>query len=154
MTIAESQITIDAPIERVFRVMLDFEGYARWNPFVIGVRGAAEVGSPILLTVRWKSGKTIASPERVVGIERPADGRAKLVYRFEGLPAKLGAVRGDRVQTLESLPDGSTRYTSREAFSGYLRWFVPLADVQDGFERHARALKTEVEGARSVTESA
>lgn len=31
---AETRITIDAPIETVWDVLLDWEKYAEWNPFV------------------------------------------------------------------------------------------------------------------------
>ena len=89
------------------------------------------------------------SPERIVAIEPPhtVDGvrRATLAYVYEGLPAKLGLVRGTRYQELSQSPGGPTRYETVEEFSGPL---VPLAGpqrVEDGFRRHAAALKERCE---------
>ena len=71
--------------------------------------------------------------------------RATLAYVYEGLPAKLGLVRGTRHQRLSQAPGGPTRYETVEEFSGPL---VPLAGpkrVEDGFRRHAEALKARCE---------
>ena len=145
MPVADARVRIAAPLDRVFAVMIDFASYPRWNPFVIRVDGEARVGAPLALTVRWKGGGLARSPERVIALEPPARGRARLAYRYEGLPSRFGAVRGDREQTLLALGPDATEYRTREEFHGFLRAFVPLAAVQDGFERHAQALCQEVE---------
>lgn len=38
---AEFTIEIQAPIERVWQVMLDMNAYAEWNPFIVKVEGVA-----------------------------------------------------------------------------------------------------------------
>ncbi len=144
-------VDIDAPIEQVWAVMLDTAAYAEWNPFV--VRAECEtppkVGDPIKLHVRWANGRGTTSPERISQVDPPYDEdgvrRATLGYVYEGLPAKLGLVRGTRHQRLSQAPDGPTRYETVEEFSGPL---VPLAGpkrVEEGFRRHAEALKARCE---------
>ena len=146
-----AQVEIDAPIELVWRIMLDTEAYADWNPFVERAETAvpAAVGNPITLHVRWANGKTTRSPERITAIEHPLrrDGvaRANLSYVFEGWPAKVGLVRGTRHQRLTQHSKGPTIYDTVEEFTGPL---VPLAGpgrVADGFRRHAEALKVRAE---------
>lgn len=149
---AESSITIDAPIERVWAAMVDAPGYGAWNPFIVRVdapRPTLAVGDDIVLHVRWEDGGAFASPERVVQVDAPAAQgdvtRAALAYRFTGWIARLGLVRATRVQTLEQPPGGPTRYHTEETFRGALARFVPLARVRAGFARHAEALKVRAE---------
>jgi uncharacterized protein YndB with AHSA1/START domain len=139
---------IEAPIGVVWQVMLDTAAYAEWNPFVVHAETPqpAAVGNAIVLHVRWADGKGARSPERITAIEPPAtapDGTATalLSYRYEGLPCRLGLVRGVRHQRLTQRPGGPTTYDTVEEFSGPL---VPLAGprrVAEGFRRHAAALK-------------
>ncbi len=142
---------IDAALDVVWAVMLDTERYPEWNPFVVRVEcdGPAEPGKPIRLHVEFSNGKQVVSPERVTVVEPPYDDdgtrRATMGYVFEGWPAKLGLVKGTRWQRLSQLPNNVTRYETVEEFSGPL---VPLAGparVEDGFRRHAAALKQRAE---------
>jgi hypothetical protein len=71
--------------------------------------------------------------------------RAALAYVYEGVPAKLGLVRGTRWQHLWQDGDGPTRYWTVELFRGPL---VPLAGparVEAGFRSHAEALRARAE---------
>lgn len=149
-------VDIDAPLDHVWAVMLDTAAYGDWNPFVVRVDGPSppSVGDPIRLHVRFARGRA-RSPERVTVLEPPTDDpadkpggvrRATLAYVYEGVPARLGLVRGTRWQRLSQPAGGPTTYATVEEFSGPL---VPLAGpgrVQDGFERHAVALKQRCEG--------
>ena len=113
------------------------------------MRQPPKVGDPIKLHVRWANGRGTTSPERITEIDPPHDDgdvrRATLAYVYEGLPSKLGLVRGTRYQRLSQPDGGPTTYETVEEFSGPL---VPLAGpkrVEDGFRRHAEALKARCE---------
>ncbi|GAA4683851.1 SRPBCC domain-containing protein [Nocardioides nanhaiensis] len=147
-----ASVTIAAPIERVWQVMTETDRYGEWNPFVVEARTAhpPRVDEPILLTVRWRSGRTTRSPERISAVETPAAGptgeqRALLSYTYEGWPARLGLVRGVRHQRLTQEPGGPTTYETVEEFSGPLVRLAGPARVADGFARHAQALRTRCE---------
>ena len=62
-----ASVEIDAPIEVVWRVMVETESYAAWNPFVVWAETAqpAAVGNPIVLQVTWANGGRSRSPERI-----------------------------------------------------------------------------------------
>lgn len=148
MPLAEAEVIIHAPIELVWRVMLDLGAYAAWNPFVVRIDcadAAPTQGIALVLHVRWKNGKGTTVGERVTRLEPPANGRAMLEYAFEGPLSSLYLVRARRQQGLEALSDGRTRYTTTERLTGLLAWATPIRDVRDGFDRHARALKARVE---------
>ena len=145
--IAETSITINAPIEKVWEVMLDTSTYPKWNPFVIRAETTgkvAQTGTRMLLFVKWKNGKQETSDELITEVQPPNNAggikKAHWAYRFIGKLHYLRLVRAIRYQWLEEGPEGNTNYRTREQFSGLLSGFVPLADVQDGFERQAKAL--------------
>jgi hypothetical protein len=146
----QASVEIHAPIERVWSVMLDTASYDEWNPFVESAECARpEVGEPIVLHVRWSNGKTTRSPERISVVEPPHEQngvrRAELAYVYEGLPSKLGLVRGTRHQRLWQQPGGPTHYDTVEEFTGPLVRLAGLGRVADGFRRHAAALKKRCE---------
>ena len=153
MTHPSASSSIDAPLAVVWEVMLDTERYGEWNPFVERAesRVPPAVGDPIVLHVRWANGRTTRSPERVSAIDPPvtdADGvtTATLSYVYEGLPAKLGLVRGTRHQRLRQEPGGPTSYDTVEEFTGPLVRFAGPGRVAEGFRRHAAGLKERAEG--------
>ena len=144
-------VAIDAPLGTVWAVMMDLDAYGEWNPFLFRAECSSppEPGDPIVLHVRWPNGRTTRSPERISLVEPPhVDGdttRATLAYVYEGLPSRLGLVKGTRFQRLSQVTGGPTVYDTVEEFSGPL---VPLAGparVADGFRRHAEALKARAE---------
>jgi hypothetical protein len=148
-------ITIDAPLDQVWEVMLDTAAYAAWNPFVerADTPSPPAVGNPIVLHVRWANGRTTRSPERITMIEPPraTDGvtTARLSYEYEGWAARLGLVRGTRHQRLTQRPGEPTTYGTVEDFSGPLVRLAGPGRVADGFRRHAEGLKQRVESLRS-----
>ena len=145
-------VSIDAPIDVVWDVMLDTEAYGEWNPFVERLESPQPPteGDPIVLHVRWANGRSARSPERIVAIQPPrrdSDGVATacLSYVYEGLPSKLGLVKGVRHQRLRQEPGGQTSYDTVEEFSGPLVRFAGPGRVAEGFARHAAALKRRAE---------
>lgn len=152
MPSAQAAEVIEAPIALVWEVMLDTDAYGEWNPFVVSVRRPRhrplQVGDPILLKVRWHTGGSARSTERVTRLEGPDqhdDRKAVLEYQFRGPIGTMGLVRGRRLQELTRLDDEATSYSTFERLHGPLSFATPIQRVQDGFERHAAALKARAE---------
>jgi len=151
-----ARIEIDAPIAVVWRVVLDTDAYDEWNPFVVRAETAQPpaVGNPIRLHVRWANGGRTTSPERITAIEPPTtspDGTttALLSYVYEGLPSRLGLVRGVRHQRLSQAAGCPTVYDTVEEFRGPLVRLAGPGRVADGFRRHAEALRLRAEALRT-----
>ncbi len=144
-------VSIEAPLETVWAVMMDVGAYGEWNPFLFRAQCPTppEVGDPIVLHVRWPNGRTTRSPERISVVEPPhpegATTHATLAYVYEGLPARIGLVRGTRFQRLSQEPGGPTVYDTVEEFSGPLVALAGPGRVAAGFRRHADALKARAE---------
>jgi hypothetical protein len=99
-------------------------------------------------TVRPRPGWATPS-ERITAVVAPyvdeaGVRRACLAYVYEGLPSKLGLLKGTRWQQLAQ-GDGATRYETVEIFSGPLVRLAGPGRVADGFRRHAEALKARAE---------
>ena len=148
--IAQASITIRAPIERVWSVIIELSRYREWNPFIYDVVNAPaelRVGSRFLLRVRWADGTTAESWETTTHLapptqlsQEPASGL--LAYRYSSWLARVGLVRATREQhLLQKVDEAATYYSTRETFHGPLARFIPLANVEEGFHRHAQALK-------------
>ena len=147
-----AHVLIDAPLELVWSVMLDTARYGEWNPFIEKAEcpSPPTVGDPIVLHVRWSNGRTTRSPERIAVLEPPSDGdggarHAALAYRYEGIGSKLRLVHGTRWQRLTQAPGGPTTYDTIEEFSGPLVGLAGPGRVEEGFRRHAEALKRRAE---------
>ena len=145
MPTARAEATIAAPIDVVWDVMLDAGAYPRWNPFIVrfDLLGGDEpaVGDRVRLHVEWHTGGRARATERITALEPPTAGAALLEYAYGGPVAALGLVRGRRQQRLTALDDATTLYDTDETLVGWASRLAPIAKVQDGFERHAAALK-------------
>lgn len=152
--IATANIDIAAPIHTVWAAMLNFDAYPEWNPFIYKVSHHPEtltLGATFLLHVRWANGSSYNSWEVLTHLDPPtvgADGicRALLTYRYASWQVRLGLVRAERRQVLSQPAAGLTSYFTQESFHGMLTHLLPLQAVEDGFKRHAAALKVRAEG--------
>jgi|SRR5262245_21025805 len=61
--------TIAASPERVWAVLTDGEGYAQWNPEIVGIRGQLALGARIVAQVRLGDGAVRSVGQRVVEFE-------------------------------------------------------------------------------------
>ena len=161
MSVAETRIEIEAPLALVWETMLDVGKYLEWNPFIVRIDCDAarpQVGSDLTLHVRFQDGQQVATHERVSKLEEPhADKhpqKALLEYEFLGPLHTLYLVRGKRQQDLEALSGTRTRYHTYERLHGLLAFAAPIAKVQDGFERHAAALKARCEALAAAARKA
>jgi hypothetical protein len=152
MGVATASAVIEAPIDTVWDVMLDVDRYPEWNPFIERVVLKAgrppQLGDKLVLHVRWMTGGRARATERITTLRPPSENdgrRAMLEYEYGGPVGALRLVRGKRRQELVQLEPGITAYTTHERLHGPLAGLAPLARVQDGFERHARALKARAE---------
>ena len=130
---------------------MDVDKYGEWNPFCFKAEcpSPPKPGDPIKLRVRWANGRTTRSPERIGQVVAPYDEagvrHALLSYVYEGLPSKLGLVKGTRFQRLSQAPGGPCVYDTVEEFSGPLVALAGPGRVTEGFTRHAEALKLRAE---------
>ncbi|GGR51832.1 hypothetical protein GCM10008959_11420 [Deinococcus seoulensis] len=141
--VARTEITVQAPLERVFDLLVDFSAYGSWNPFVVEVTGASRAAEGVRMRFKlpWRGGRFMYSDELVTRVQPPAGGAALVAWRYDSPLARWGLLRSERVQTLRQLPNGGAAYATEEVFHGPAASLVPMRWVQAGFEAQARALR-------------
>ncbi len=139
-----TEIEIDAPAGRVWRVLTDFAAYPEWNPFVRRGEGEVRVGARLHVTIQPPGGKGMSFRPTVLVVDPDRE------LRWLGHLWIPGLFDGEHSFVIEPLGEGRVRFIQRERFGGLL---VPLlskmldVETRRGFEEMNRALKMRSESA-------
>lgn len=140
-----TEVEILAPAAAVWRVLLDFERYPEWNPFIVKLAGDPTPGSRLSATVSLpETAKELHLQPRVLVCEPDRELRWRVHVGFKGLLDREHFFR------LTETQDG-TRLMHGEDVSGLLLRFAldTITLATRGCVYMNQALKTRVEGARS-----
>lgn len=132
-----SQVVINAPVEKVWKVLLDFENHPLWNPFFKKIEGEPIKGNQILLEINGMTFK----PTILTNMKNQE-------LRWLGSLFFRGLFDGEHFFKLEDLGNNSTRLEHGENFSGILVALLKnklLTDTINGFESLNEGLKNRVE---------
>jgi hypothetical protein len=138
-----AEVQIDAPIERVWRILTDVQGYAAWNPFTPQVESTLRIGDPVHLHVRLVGSRLMHRVETVTRNEP---------YTL-GWDMQMGArflLHAERVQVLTRIDENRTLYMTEDCFRGWLRPLVLglfARSMQRGFQDCGLGLKRAAESA-------
>lgn len=134
-----TEIEIGAPSSRVWDVLVDFNGYSDWNPYIIKASGEAKAGQKLRIELQTPSGKERTYEPTITRVD---PGRE---LRWVG---KSFFLSGEHVFSLESMGGSRTRFVQQEFFKGVLSGFFgedTHSDIAAGFDRMNQALKRRVE---------
>jgi len=137
----QTEIVIQASPEVIWKVLMDFDHYADWNPFIKSISGKQEVGQRLIAFLQppGESGMTF----------KPVVQEVKTNHEFRWL-GKLwggGFFNGEHYFLLKKLDDHTTQFIHGEKFTGILVGLLGglLKNTSNGFEAMNRALKAKVE---------
>ncbi|WP_227132187.1 SRPBCC domain-containing protein [Halorubellus salinus] len=138
---------IDASPMAVWEVLVDFESYPEWNPFVTALSGERVEGERLRARIVPPEGRAMTFKPRVTDV---VEGEH---FGWLGRLFVPGLFDGHHEFLLEETEDGRTRFVQRESFSGVLvGLLLDEADVLAGFDAMNEALKQRVEhGAATVS---
>ncbi|MFC1555967.1 SRPBCC family protein [candidate division KSB1 bacterium] len=136
-----SYIEINASMEKIWEILLDFKSYADWNPFIKSVSGEAAVGSRLSVTMEAPGMKPQVFKPVVTEVWD------KKQFRWLGKLGIPGLFDGEHMFILEDIDRGKIRFHQNEVFRGLL---VPMTkDIQQkallGFKEMNKALKARAE---------
>ena len=137
-----SEIQIDAPAERVWRLLTDFDSYPQWNPFIRNISGQPAPGERLEIRLAPPGGRAMTFKPKVLRAEPNRE------LRWLGHLLVPGLFDGEHSFSIQALDENRIRFVQREAFKGLL---VPLfarsleTNTQRGFEEMNRALKERAE---------
>jgi len=135
-------IEIEAPAERVWQVLTDFEQFPDWNPFVRRIKGEAKSGTKLEAYLQPPGGRGMTFRPDVLKAEPNRE------FRWLGRLFFPGLFDGEHFFIIEPLGPDRVRFTHGELFSGLL---VPLlaksldTNTRRGFELMNEALKARAE---------
>ncbi|MBI3899201.1 MAG: SRPBCC domain-containing protein [Gammaproteobacteria bacterium] len=138
MLTLKTLVEIGASAERVWQVLTHFTEYPKWNPYLRGVIGSAEVGKQIVVRRRLPKRQAQVYAARIVKAMPAVELRWRRDIFMRGL--------FDREQTFIVVPNGvhGVTFIQREDFSGLLApLIVPFITKRTlaGIERMNVALK-------------
>jgi hypothetical protein len=137
----EKVIDIDAPPDAVWRVLMDFDAYGDWNPFIRSISGRAEPGETLTVRLEPPGGKGMTIKPKVLAAEPERE------LRWKGRLLVPGLFDGEHIFHIEPVGEGRSRFVHREEFGGVLVGLVKgiLRKTAEGFEQMNVALKQRVE---------
>ncbi len=138
-----STIHIEAPIEKVWQVLVDFTNWTDWNPMVNHASGSPTIGAKLGITMRAPDGKDGAKYQPTV---MEATAPNKFLWQAKIMGGIL--FTNNRVFELKE-SNGGTELINREEFSGLmvpLFWSKMQVFVVPVLENMNKALKEKVEG--------
>lgn len=132
---------IEAPPEKVWRVLTDLPSYSEWNPFIIEGSGKLEEGGKVNLTMRPPGGKPMAFRPIILRLDAGQE------LRWKGRVLVPGIFDGEHWFRLSPEGEG-TRVDHGEKFTGLLPRFTGgmLKRTEAGFIQLNEALKQRSEG--------
>jgi hypothetical protein len=138
------EVEIAATAERVWSVLVDFDAYPDWNPFIRSIHGICEPGDRLTVRIEPPGARAMTFKPTVLRVE-PARELAWL-----GRVLLPGVFDGEHKFTIEQLDGGRSRLVQCERFSGVL---VPvlgkaITATEHGFEAMNAALKKRSEAAQ------
>ena len=138
----QAEIVINAPAACVWKVLIDFEAYPEWNPFIRQVTGKAEPGEK--LTIQMRLGNHTMTIKPTILFEQPQRELRWLGHLF--IP---GIFDGEHSFVIEPLGGRKVRLIQSEEFNGLLIPFSKglLDETKQSFYEMNRALKERAEQA-------
>jgi hypothetical protein len=137
-----TDVTIDAPAERVWRVLSDFSRYPDWNPLIRRIEGKLELDSTLTVTRAGADGSEKTSHPTVL-LYRP--GRE---IRWRDRPILPGLMETEHGFKIEPLSPEQARFVHWESSSGILAPILAGSSetgLRDRLEAMNLTLKGQVE---------
>ncbi len=136
-----TKIDIDAPLEAVWKVLMEFDAYDEWNPFVQSIEGPAAEGEQLVAQLSLSGKKPMKITPIVQDVDEP------IRFSWLGVMGAASLFAGHHQFDLEKTESG-TRFHHYEEFSGMLAGPV-LAVIRTSttkaFNGMNKALRSRVE---------
>lgn len=136
-----TEIVIDAPREKVWGVLTDFDAYPEWNPLVEWLKGDLREGGAIEMFIKPLDRSFKAT------LKTFKDGTE---FAWLGVQGAAWIVSGEHYYRLEDVDASTTKLLHGEYFRGIGTAFIGrslLERMESTFNEHNRALKERVENA-------
>ena len=137
----QTEIFINAPIEKVWAVLTDLHAYSAWNPFICKVEGNLQLDSPLTVTVQPAGQKPMSFRSKI-------DSLGEYEFSWLGGVGIPGIFKGLHRFKLEKNANNQVKFIHSERFSGILHWpilYMIGKSTREGFVNMNQALKERCE---------
>jgi hypothetical protein len=144
MKTLHTEIDIDAPASRVWDILVDFERYPEWNPFIIDISGTPEVGAKLRARMQPVGSRVMTFKLKVLVAEPGEE------LRWLGRVGVGGIFDGEHAFVIHTSDGAGVRFVQEEKFTGFgvsLIADMGLEPTRLGFEAMNLALKLRAETA-------
>lgn len=134
-----TEIIINAPPQKVWSVLTDFNAYPAWNPFIIKAAGSIREGDTIEVTFKTEGSEPIVFTPTIITLKENE------TLQWEGRLIMPGIFTGTHAFELAPVDAGRTRLAQKEDFSGILVPFFSFDSTIAGFAAMNEQLKSRCE---------
>lgn len=136
-----TEILINRDITNVWDVLMNFESYPKWNPFIRSISGEPKLGNRLIVTINPSGGKGMTFKPKILTFEPNKE------FRWKGKLGINGIFDGEHYFILEYLDKNKTKFIHGEIFSGILVYFAGkmLDKTEKGFQIMNESIKNECE---------
>jgi len=137
----QTEILINTDIAKVWNVLMNFDNYPKWNPFITSISGERKLGNRLTVSINPPGGKGMTFKPNILTLE------ANKEFRWKGKLGINGIFDGEHYFILESVDKDITKFIHGEKFSGLLVTLVGkmLDKTQKGFQLMNESIKKECE---------
>ena len=146
MKLVRSEIEINAPAQKIWNIIIDFEHYPEWNTFTprLGVKRIV-VGEEFTLDCQMTEKQLLKDEHEAFLVYEPE--KYKISWGTSRTRGRPG-IKSFRWQICEPLDDRRTHFINYEEFHGVLAPVVNLLyskKLQRAYDRYCQALKKRAE---------
>jgi len=135
MKSCHTEIIINAPISKVWDILMAVDRYPEWNPSVVKIWGTLKEGRFIFAYI---SPLKNVFPLQIISLKKEQE----LIWKGTLLSSKL--IKGEHYYQLKDLGNGSTELQHGERFTGLASILMPsllLSKIQANYNYHNQKLK-------------
>ncbi|MDR1977000.1 MAG: SRPBCC domain-containing protein [Campylobacteraceae bacterium] len=130
-----TEIKINAKPEVIWEILVDFDNYPKWNPFIKMVKGEVKVGNKITVKVVPQGKRGMTFKPKVLTFEKNRE------ISWIGKLIISGLFDGEHKLILIDNNDGTTTFKQSEKFDGILVTLFNFENTRLGFEAMNQELK-------------
>ncbi|AOA59432.1 SRPBCC domain-containing protein [Acinetobacter larvae] len=137
-----TEIAINAPVQCVWQLLMDFQNYNQWNPFIRQIEGDPWVNGNLRVTIQHTVHRQTSFKAKVLSCRENQELSWQGKFLFRGLFDGLHQFK------LEAIADNATIFKQSEQFSGLLvKYFIEELEgiTEQNFARMNLALKDKAE---------
>ena len=131
----QTEILINTDITKVWDILMNFDNYPKWNPFITSISGEPKLGSRLTVSIKPPGGKGMTFKPRVLAFEINKE------LRWLGHLLFTGFFDGEHKFELIDNGNGTTTFKQSEKFKGMFVGLLNLENTQKGFEAMNEKLK-------------